>query len=82
MQRSTEHKIKLVKNKKRIKIIHESGVNYTFSNTGSINIKREENADTANEATSSTEKEIPRARSINLRNSKIRQKNRIGAEQV
>ena len=29
-----------------------------------------------------TEKEIPRARSMDLRNSKIRQKNRIGAEQL
>jgi hypothetical protein len=72
----------LVKNKKRIKIIHESAVNYTFSNIGSKNIMREENADTANKTTSSTEKEVPRARSINLRNSKIRQKNRIGAEQL
>ncbi len=73
----------MAKNKKRIKIIHESAVNYTFSNTGSIDIMREENADadTANKTTSSTEKEIPRARSIDLRNSKIRQKNRIGAEQ-
>lgn len=43
---------------------------------------REENADIANKTTSSTEKEVPRARSINLRNSKIRQKNRIGAEQL
>jgi len=72
----------LVKNKKQIKIIHESAANYTFSNTGSINIKREENADNANKTTSNTEKEIPRARSIDLRNSKIRQKNRIGAEQI
>jgi hypothetical protein len=69
----------LVKNKKRIKIIHDEGaVNYTFSKTGST--KTEENADTANKTTSSTEKEIPRARSIDLRSSKIRQKNRIGAE--
>jgi hypothetical protein len=42
---------------------------------------REENADTANETASSTEKEIPRARPTDLRNSKTRQKNRIGAEQ-
>jgi hypothetical protein len=70
----------LVKNKKRIKIIHEGAVNYTFSKTGST--KSEENADTVNKTTSSTEKEIPRARSIDLRNSKIRQKNRIGAEQI
>ena len=68
----------MVKNKKRIKIIDESAVNYTFSKTGSI--KTEESADTANKTTSSTEKERPRARSIDLRNSKIRQKNRIGAE--
>lgn len=72
----------MVKNKKQIKIIHESAANYTFSNTGSINIKGEENADTANKTTSSTEKELPRARSIDLRNTKIRQKNRIGAEQI
>ena len=68
----------MVKNKKQIKIIHKSAVNYTFSKTGST--KTEENADSANKTTSSTEKEIPRARSIDLRNSKIRQKNRIGAE--
>ena len=72
----------MAKNKKLIKIIHESDVNYTFSNTDSENIKRAENADTANETSSSTEKEVPRARSINLRNSKIRQKNRIGAERI
>jgi hypothetical protein len=70
----------LVKNKKQIKIIHESAANYTFSDTGSTNVKKEENSDTANKTTSSTKKEIPRARSIALRNSKIRQKNRIGAE--
>ena len=72
----------MVKNKKQIKIIHESAANYTFSNTGSTNVKREENPDTANKTTPSTEKEIPRARSMDLRNSKIRQKNRIGAEQL
>jgi len=72
----------LVKNKKQIKIIHESATNYTFSNTGSTNIKREENPDTANKTTPNTEKGIPRSRSIDLRNSKIRQKNRIGAEQL
>jgi hypothetical protein len=72
----------LVKNKKQIKIIHESAANYTFSNIDSTNIKREENSDTADKTTSSTEKEIPRARSMHLRNSKIRQKNRIGAEQL
>jgi hypothetical protein len=72
----------LGKNKKQIKIIHKSAANYTFSNTGSTNFKREENADTANKTTPSTEKEIPRARSTDLRNSKIRQKNRIGAEQL
>ena len=72
----------MVKNKKQIKIIHESAANYTFSNTGFTNIKKEENADTANKTTPSTEKEIPRARSIDLRNSKIRQKNRIGADRL
>lgn len=72
----------MVKNKKQIKIIHESAANYTFSNTGSTNIKREENSNTANKTTPSTERGISRARSIDLRNSKIRQKNRIGAEQL
>jgi len=72
----------LVKNKKQIKIIHESAANYTFSNTGSTNIKREENDNTGNKTTPSTEKEITRSRSIDLRNSKVRQKNRIGAEQL
>ncbi|HJR84486.1 MAG TPA: hypothetical protein VJ772_03850 [Nitrososphaeraceae archaeon] len=69
----------MVKNKKRIKIIHEPTVNYTFWNTGSKNI-REENAETVNKTLSSTEKEIPRGRSIG--NKKIRQKNRIGAERI
>ena len=72
----------MVKNKKRIKIIHESDVNYTFSKTGSTNINTEENVDTAYKTTSITEKETPRARSTNLRNSKIRQKNRIGADKL
>ena len=57
----------MVKNKKQIKIIHESAVNYTFSNTGFTNIKKEENADTANKTTPNTEKGIPRSRSIDLR---------------
>ena len=72
----------MVKNKKQIKIIHESAANYTFSNTGSTYRERQEKSDTANKTTQSTEKEIPKARSIHLRNSKIRQKNRIGAEQL
>ncbi|HEX6378822.1 MAG TPA: hypothetical protein VFZ60_07070 [Nitrososphaeraceae archaeon] len=72
----------MVKNKKQIKIIHESAANYTFSNTASTNIKREENDNTGNKTTPSTEKEITRSRSIDLRNSKVRQKNRIGAEQL
>ena len=72
----------MVISKKQIKIIHESAANYTFSNTGFTNIKKEENADTANKTTPNTEKGIPRSRSIDLRNSKIRQKNRIGAEQL
>ena len=72
----------MVKDKKRIRIIREGAVNYTFSKTGSTNIVTEGNADTANKTTLRTEKEIPRARSIDLRNSKIRQKNRIGADQL
>ena len=68
----------MVKNKKQIKIVHEPTVNYTF--TGSKNIMKEENADTANKTASNIEKEIPRGRSIG--NPKIRQKNRIGAEHM
>jgi len=68
----------LVINKKQIKIVHEPTVNYTF--TGSKNIMQEENADTANKTASSTEKKIPRGRSVG--NPKIRQKNRIGAEHM
>jgi hypothetical protein len=67
----------LVKNKKEIKIVHESAANYTFLNPGSMDIRKEGNTDTANKTTSNTEKDILKARSIDLRKSKIRHKNRI-----
>lgn len=69
--------MKLVKNKKEIKIVDETTVNYTFLDQSSINIDSEWNIDTANRTTASTEKEIFKARSMGLKKSKIRHKNRI-----
>ena len=64
-----------MKKKKEIKIVRESEVNYTFLDTGLIDIKREsEDVDKTN---SSIEKDIIKSRSIDSKKSKIRYKNRI-----
>lgn len=71
----------MVKNKKEIKIVRESDANYTFLNPGSIDNEKERDADTVNKTSSSTEKEVLKTRSIDLKKSKIRHKNRIAGGQ-
>ncbi|MGA8404692.1 MAG: hypothetical protein WB664_07730 [Nitrososphaeraceae archaeon] len=64
-----------MKKKKEIKIVRETEVNYTFLDTGLIDIEREsEDVDKTN---SSIEKDIIKSRSIDSKKSKIRYKNRI-----
>ena len=65
----------MVKKKKEIKIIPESEVNYTFVDTGLIEIKRE--SGDVDKNNSSIEKDIIKSRSIDSKKSKIRYKNRI-----
>ena len=65
----------MVKKKKEIKIVRETEVNYTFLDTGLIDIEREsEDVDKTN---SSIEKDIIKSRSIDSKKSKVRYKNRI-----
>ena len=64
-----------MKKKKEIKIVRETEVNYTFLDTGLIDIELEsEDVDKTN---SSIEKDIIKSRSIDSKKSKIRYKNRI-----
>jgi hypothetical protein len=65
----------LIKKKKEIKIVSENEVNYTFTDTGLTDVKREsEDVDKTN---SSIEKDIIKTRSIDSKKAKIRYKNRI-----
>lgn len=66
----------MVKNKKEIKIVRESATNYTFLDPGLIDIGKE-SVDTEIKISSNTEKEVLKTRSIDLKKSKIRHKNRI-----
>ena len=65
----------MVKKKKEIKIVRESEVNYTFLDTGLIDIERE--SGDVDKTNSSIEKDIIKSRSIDSKKSKIRYKNRI-----
>lgn len=69
----------MIKNKKEIKIVRESARNYTFLDPG-LDSKKE-NIDTANKIASSIGKEILITRSIDLKKTKIRHKNRIAGGQ-
>jgi hypothetical protein len=64
-----------VKKKKEIKIVRETEVNYTFLDTGLIDIERE--SGDVDKTNSSIEKDIIKSRSIDSKKSKIRYKNRI-----
>ncbi len=65
----------MVKKKKEIKIVRETEVNYTFLDTGLIDIERE--SGDVDKTNSSIEKDIIKSRSIDSKKSKIRYKNRI-----
>jgi len=65
----------LVKKKKEIKIVNESEINYTFIDTGLIDIKRESND--VDKTNSNIEKDIIKTRSIDSKKAKIRYKDRI-----
>ena len=58
------------------KIIRESGINYTFLETVSMDTKPESKSDTSN-IDSNVEKEVLKKRSIDSKKSKIRYNNRI-----
>ena len=72
----------MVKKRKEIKIINESEVNYTFIDAGFTDIKNESDGNDLNKRYSNTEKDIIKSRSIDSKKSKIRYKNRIGAEKL
>ena len=57
--------------------MHESEVNYTFVDTGLVDINQESNEDTVSKNNPSMDKDIIKTRSIDSKKSKIRYKNRI-----
>ena len=59
-----------MKKKKEIKIVRETEVNYTFLDTGLIDIERE--SGDVDKTNSSIEKDIIKSRSIDSKKSKIR----------
>ena len=58
------------------KIIRESGINYTFLETPSMDTKAEPKSDASN-IDSNVEKDVLKKRTIDSKKSKIRYKNRI-----
>jgi hypothetical protein len=66
-----------VKKRKEIKIVNENKLNYTFVDTGFSDTKKELDGNEDNKRSSNTEKELIKTRSIDSKNSKIRNKNRI-----
>jgi hypothetical protein len=71
-----------VEKRKEIKIINESEVNYTFIDAGFTDIKNESDGNDLNKSYSKTEKDMIKSRSVDSMKSKIRYKNRIGAEKL
>ena len=67
----------MVRKKNEIKIIREGDINYTFVDTDSVNINRDSGDDNVNKSGSNIEKDIIKTRSIDLKKSKVRRKNRI-----
>lgn len=57
--------------------MHESEINYTFIDTGLIDINEESNDDTVSKNNPRMDKDIIKTRSIDSKKSKIRYKNRI-----
>ena len=64
-------------NKKKVtKIIRESGINYTFLETTSMDSKAEPKSDASN-IDSNVERDVLKKRTVDSKKSKIRYKNRI-----
>ncbi len=63
--------------KKEIKLIRESNTNYTFLDTGLIEIKPETDHDTANKTDSTIDMDIVKMRSIDSKKSVLRYKGRL-----
>ena len=60
-----------------MKILGKSGINYTFLDTGSSDIKIESKNEDVSNVDSNVEKDVLKKRTINSKKSKIRYKNRI-----
>lgn len=81
IEESSSMLLEMVREKKKIKIVRESDMNYTFLDIGIINIKKSEEEDPG-KSKSNTEKDIIKTRSIDSKKSKIRHNNRISGGQV
>jgi len=71
-----------VKKRKGIKIINERETNCTFIDAGVTDIKKELDGNDLNERSSNIEKNMIRSRLVDSVKSKIRYKNRIGADKL
>jgi hypothetical protein len=68
--------------RKEIKIINEKEANLTFIDAGSTDIKKESDGNDLNKKYSNTVKDMIKSRSVDSMKSKIRHKNRIGADKL
>jgi hypothetical protein len=71
-----------VTKRKEIKIINEKDPNLTFIDAGSTDIKKESEGNDLNKRYSNTVKDMIKSRSVDSMKSKIRHKNRIGADKL
>jgi uncharacterized protein YmfQ (DUF2313 family) len=69
--------VKLVKKKNEIKIVKETDANYTFVDTTPFDLNHESEPNTSSKMVSNSEKDLLKARQIDSRKSKIRNKNRM-----
>ena len=72
----------MVKKKKEVKIVRESDTNYTFLDTGLMEVNRDSVDDNTNKTVSIIERDVLKTRSIDSKKSKIRYKNRIAGGQI
>ena len=71
-----------MKKRKDIKVINEREANYTFVDAGFTDKKKESDGNDLNKGYSNTEKDMIKSRSVDSMKSKIRYKNRIGADKL
>ena len=71
-----------MKKRKDIKVINEREANYTFVDARFTDIKKESDGNDLNKRYSNTEKDMIKSRSVDSMKSKIRYKNRIGADKL